>query len=129
MRGKGGIGGKGLFTSWPGNWVCVSFGKVFVVRLYSFLFKSSFHESVSPYCQAQGNILLSRKSYHSSENVSLVLLIDAASIDTTATRDIFDTAVLFYFRTMESLYEELVHEGILVRAPRIRLSEYAGEYR
>ena len=30
---------------------------------------------------------------------------------------------------MESLYEELVHEGILVRAPKIKLREYSGEYR
>ena len=35
----------------------------------------------------------------------------------------------FSFRTMESLYEELVHEGILVRAPKIRLRDYSGEYR
>ena len=34
-----------------------------------------------------------------------------------------------FFRTIESLYEELVHEGILVRAPKTRLKEYAGEYR
>ena len=30
---------------------------------------------------------------------------------------------------MESLYEELVHEGILVRAPKTKLREYTGEYR
>ena len=30
---------------------------------------------------------------------------------------------------MESLYEELVHEGILVRAPKMKLREYFGEYR
>lgn len=30
---------------------------------------------------------------------------------------------------MESLYEELVHEGILVRAPKTKLREYFGEYR
>lgn len=30
---------------------------------------------------------------------------------------------------MESLYEELVHEGILVRAPKTKLREYSGEYR
>ena len=29
---------------------------------------------------------------------------------------------------MESLYEELVREGILVRVNKTRLSEYVGEY-
>lgn len=37
---------------------------------------------------------------------------------------------LFYsLRTIESLYEELVHEGILVRLPKTKLREYSGEYR
>uniref|UniRef100_A0A8W8LMD2 ATPase AAA-type core domain-containing protein n=1 Tax=Magallana gigas TaxID=29159 RepID=A0A8W8LMD2_MAGGI len=31
-------------------------------------------------------------------------------------------------RTIESLYEELVKEGIIVRCPQIRLSEFEGEY-
>ena len=39
------------------------------------------------------------------------------------------TITFTFFRTIESLYEELVHEGILVRAPKTRLKEYAGEYR
>ena len=32
------------------------------------------------------------------------------------------------FRTMESLYEELVHEGILVRPNKTRIADYVGEY-
>lgn len=39
---------------------------------------------------------------------------------------VFSCSVLF--RTIESLYEELVSEGIIVRHPRIQMSEYAGEY-
>ena len=31
-------------------------------------------------------------------------------------------------RTMESLYEELVSEGIIIRHPRLFLSDYIGEY-
>eukprot|EP00112_Aurelia_sp_Birch-Aquarium-sp1_P000787 Seg1077.3 transcript_id=Seg1077.3/GoldUCD/mRNA.D3Y31 product="Dynein regulatory complex protein 11" protein_id=Seg1077.3/GoldUCD/D3Y31 len=31
-------------------------------------------------------------------------------------------------RTMESLYEELVHEGILVRPNKTRIADYVGEY-
>lgn len=31
-------------------------------------------------------------------------------------------------RTIESLYEELVQEGIIVRCPKVRLSDYEGEY-
>lgn len=30
---------------------------------------------------------------------------------------------------MEDLYTELVREGIIVRYPKTRLSEYVGEYR
>ena len=32
-------------------------------------------------------------------------------------------------RTIESLYEELAREGIIVRCPKIRLSEFVGDYR
>ena len=32
------------------------------------------------------------------------------------------------FRTMESLYEELVMQGIIVRSPQIRLADFEGEY-
>jgi len=31
-------------------------------------------------------------------------------------------------RTIESLYEELVSEGIIVRPPKVSLSDYVGEY-
>jgi len=31
-------------------------------------------------------------------------------------------------RTIESLYEELVSEGIIVRPPKVTLSDYVGEY-
>jgi len=31
-------------------------------------------------------------------------------------------------RTIESLYEELTQEGILVRVPKVYLKEYVGEY-
>ena len=37
--------------------------------------------------------------------------------------------VCFVCRTIESLYEELVDEGILVRHPKIQLSEFLGEFR
>ena len=33
-----------------------------------------------------------------------------------------------YFRTIESLYEELVMQGIIVRSPPIRLADFEGEY-
>lgn len=32
------------------------------------------------------------------------------------------------FRTIESLYEELVMQGIIVRSPQVRLADYEGEY-
>lgn len=32
------------------------------------------------------------------------------------------------FRTIEDLYEELVVQGIIVRTPQVRLSDYEGEY-
>lgn len=32
-------------------------------------------------------------------------------------------------RTIESLYEELAHEGIIVKCPKVRLSEFLGDYR
>ena len=32
-------------------------------------------------------------------------------------------------RTMDSLYEELVDEGILVRYPKVQMSEFLGEFR
>ena len=35
---------------------------------------------------------------------------------------------IFLSRTMESLYEELVVQGIIVRSPQIRLADYEGEY-
>lgn len=31
-------------------------------------------------------------------------------------------------RTIDSLYEELVREGIIVRTPQVKLSDYEGEY-
>ncbi len=30
---------------------------------------------------------------------------------------------------MESLYEELAREGVIVRCPKTRLSEFVGDYR
>ena len=33
------------------------------------------------------------------------------------------------FRTIESLYEELVKEGILVQYPKVKVADYMGEYR
>jgi len=35
---------------------------------------------------------------------------------------------ILIYRTIDSLYEELVTEGILVRHPCVLLSDYAGEY-
>lgn len=35
---------------------------------------------------------------------------------------------IVFFRTIESLYEELVMQGIIVRSPQIRLADYEGEY-
>ena len=35
---------------------------------------------------------------------------------------------LSHYRTIESLYEELVTEGIIVRHPKVMLSEFEGEY-
>ena len=35
---------------------------------------------------------------------------------------------LFLSRTIESLYEELVSEGIIVRPPKLSLCDYVGEY-
>ena len=35
---------------------------------------------------------------------------------------------LITYRTMESLYEELVMNGIIVRSPQIRLQDFEGEY-
>ena len=32
-------------------------------------------------------------------------------------------------RTIESLYEELAREGIIVKCPKTRLSEFVGDYR
>ena len=32
-------------------------------------------------------------------------------------------------RTIESLYEELAQEGIVSRCPKVRLTEFIGEYR
>ena len=34
-----------------------------------------------------------------------------------------------YSRTIESLYEELVKEGILVQYPKVKVADYMGEYR
>ena len=31
-------------------------------------------------------------------------------------------------RTIESLYEELISEGIIIRPPKVSLSDYVGEY-
>lgn len=35
---------------------------------------------------------------------------------------------MLFNRTIESLYEELVTEGILVRPPKVQLRDFAGEY-
>lgn len=136
MRGKGEIEGRGLFPSrlgWGGGLSRLPF------LLQSICCETSFPpvEIIFSRNLLHRNIILkerfshSRKGCHSSKNVSLVFLTDASSIDTTkkTTRNISDFTILLYFRTIESLYEELVHEGILVRAPRIRLCEYTGEYR
>ncbi len=32
-------------------------------------------------------------------------------------------------RTIESLYEELAREGVIIRCPKVRLSEFMGDYR
>lgn len=32
-------------------------------------------------------------------------------------------------RAVESIYEELVHEGVVIKCPKVRLADYAGEYR
>lgn len=32
-------------------------------------------------------------------------------------------------RAIESIYEELVHEGVVIKCPKVRLADYAGEYR
>ena len=34
-----------------------------------------------------------------------------------------------YCRPIESIFEELVHEGVIIKCPKVRLSEYVGEYR
>lgn len=34
----------------------------------------------------------------------------------------------FLFSTIESLYEELVREGILVQYPKVQIKDYLGEY-
>ena len=36
---------------------------------------------------------------------------------------------LLYYSTIESLYEELVDEGILVRHPKIKMHEFVGDFR
>ena len=38
------------------------------------------------------------------------------------------STVCVVLRTIESLYEELVSEGIIVRPPKVTLSDYVGEY-
>ena len=35
----------------------------------------------------------------------------------------------FALRTIEDLYTELVREGIVVKCPKTRLSEFVGDYR
>ena len=35
---------------------------------------------------------------------------------------------LFTTRTLESLYEELVREGILTQYPKVQIKDYLGEY-
>ena len=32
-------------------------------------------------------------------------------------------------RDIESIYEELVHEGVVIKCPKVRLADYVGEYR
>ena len=32
-------------------------------------------------------------------------------------------------RTIESLYEELAREGIIIKCPKVRLSDFMGDYR
>ena len=36
--------------------------------------------------------------------------------------------ISLFYRTIESLYEELVTEGIIVRCPKTILTDYEGEY-
>ena len=36
--------------------------------------------------------------------------------------------VFLYFRTIESLYEELVTEGIIVRTKKVAMTDFMGEY-
>lgn len=35
----------------------------------------------------------------------------------------------FKYRTMDSLYEELVREGIIVRSPKVQMEEFLGEFK
>ena len=39
------------------------------------------------------------------------------------------TKIVTFNRTIESLYEELVKEGILVQYPKVKIADYMGEYR
>ena len=32
-------------------------------------------------------------------------------------------------RPIKSIFEELVYEGVIIKCPKVRLSEYDGEYR
>ena len=36
---------------------------------------------------------------------------------------------LFIIRTIESLYEELVQEGVIKKYPKVHLSDYIGDFR
>ena len=37
--------------------------------------------------------------------------------------------VIALFRSIESLYEELVREGVIVKYPKVKMAEYEGEYK
>ena len=37
-------------------------------------------------------------------------------------------SIIIRFSTIDELYEELVGEGVIVRHPKVQLSEYEGEY-
>jgi len=38
------------------------------------------------------------------------------------------TSLIIFNRTIESLYEELVKEGIIIQYPKIKIKDYLGEY-
>ena len=69
------------------------------------------------------------KRFNKHNNTFVVVVVSFFCLVSAAWWVILYNNNFTFFRTIESLYEELVHEGILVRAPKTRLKEYAGEYR